>query len=106
MTRRVLLVATLVGLGHFTFIQAQEHWVATWTTAQTLAHNPAPAAQPPAGPPTPQSISRYGFHNQTVRMIVRTSIPGQRVRVTLSNAFGSDTRRNRRGSHRRPRQGV
>ena len=90
MTRRVLLVATLVGLGHFTFIQAQEHWVATWTTAQTLAHNPAPAAQPPAGPPTPQSISRYGFHNQTVRMIVRTSIPGQRVRVTLSNAFGSE----------------
>jgi lysophospholipase L1-like esterase len=90
MMRRAVLIATLIGLGHFSFIQAQEHWVATWTTAETLAEASTPQAQPPAGPPTPQSINRFGFHNQTVRMIVRTSIPGRRVRIALSNAFGAE----------------
>ncbi len=88
--RRALFVAVLIGLGHFSFIQAQEHWVATWTTAETLAETSVSQAQPPAGPPTPQSINRFGFHNQTVRMIVRTSIPGERVRIALSNAFGAE----------------
>jgi lysophospholipase L1-like esterase len=84
--RRALLLAVFLVSAVF----AQEHWVATWTTAQTLAHGPVNPAQPPAGPPTPQAINRFGFHNQTVRMIVRTSIPGKRVRVTLSNAFGAE----------------
>jgi lysophospholipase L1-like esterase len=80
--RAVLLVLV------FTCIQAQqkgrEHWVATWTTAETLVRPPAApsAAAPPAG--------ARGFKNQTVRMIVRTSIGGRRLRVNLSNAFGSD----------------
>jgi lysophospholipase L1-like esterase len=44
----------------------------------------------PAGPATtPQAIGAHGFNNQTVRMIVRTSIAGKRLRVRLSNAFGS-----------------
>jgi lysophospholipase L1-like esterase len=67
----------------FTCIQAQqkgrEHWVATWTTAEMLVR---PATAPPAG--------ARGFNNQTVRMIVRTSIGGRRLRVNLSNAFGSE----------------
>lgn len=59
-------------------LAAQEHWVATWTTAQTLARTgPAPATAP------------RGFTNQTIRMVARTSIPGKRVRVRLSSAFGS-----------------
>jgi lysophospholipase L1-like esterase len=72
----------------FTCLQAQpkgrEHWVATWTTAELLARAPAapPAAAQPAG--------ARGFHNQTVRMIARTSIGGRRLRVVLSNAFGSE----------------
>ena len=57
----------------------KEHWVATWTTAQLLARDqPAPA---PAG--------ARGFNNRTVRMIVRTSIGGRRLRVKLASAFGS-----------------
>jgi lysophospholipase L1-like esterase len=81
----------LVQLSHFTCIQAQprsqEHWVATWTTAELLVRTPAtsPAAQPAAAPP----VGARGFSNQTVRMIVRTSIGGRRLRVSLSNAFGS-----------------
>jgi len=64
----------------FTCIQAQqkgqEHWVATWTTAELLVRPPAP---PPAG--------ARGFHNQTVRMIARTSIGGHRLRVILSSRW-------------------
>lgn len=55
---------------------SREHWVATWTTAQ-------PLIRPPAAPRPAAS-----FHNQTVRMIVHTSIGGSRLRVKLSNPFG------------------
>jgi lysophospholipase L1-like esterase len=59
---------------------AQDHWVATWATAQTLART---------GPPPANPNATRGFSNQTIRMIARTSIPGKRLRVRLSNAFGS-----------------
>lgn len=61
----------------------------------------APAAAPPAGAPAagapggPPGGGRGGFAppttltNQTLRQIVRTSIGGTRVRVVLSNAFGT-----------------
>jgi len=82
-----LRLAALLVLA-FTCVQAQpknqEHWVATWTTAQLLARTPA---TPPAAA---QSPGARGFHNQTVRMIARTSIGGHRLRVILSNAFGSE----------------
>jgi len=51
-----------------------EAWCATWGTA-------------PAGPPP--SASLLSFTNQTLRLIVRTSIGGNRVQVRLSNEFGS-----------------
>ena len=79
---------------------AQEHWVATWAAApqETRAFPfgpPAPAApaqptaatQQPAAPAPPPPI--MSFQNQTVRMIVRTSIGGRRVRVELSNVVGT-----------------
>ena len=51
-----------------------ERWVATWATGPA---GPAPGA-------TPQ------FNDQTVRYIVHTSVGGDRVRVKLSTAFGSE----------------
>jgi lysophospholipase L1-like esterase len=91
----VLVLAQLGTLGPIEAQQkGQEHWVATWATAQTLvrqapARPPATPAAAPAGPATtPQAIGAQGLRNQTVRMIVRTSIAGQRLRVRLSNAFG------------------
>ncbi len=82
---------------------AQDHWVATWATAPQQARVlPAPAATaiPAAGaaagaagqrgqagpPPNPAPSA---FKDQTVRMIIHTSIGGRRARVTLSNAFGN-----------------
>jgi lysophospholipase L1-like esterase len=40
-------------------------------------------------PPDLSGISRNGFNHQTVRLIAYTHFPGSRVRVRLSNVFGS-----------------
>jgi lysophospholipase L1-like esterase len=52
-------------------------WVATW------------GASPVA--PLPANTTNPGFTNQTVRMVVHTSLGGNEVRVRLSNAFGSES---------------
>jgi len=73
-----------------------EHWVPTWGTAQQLIKvtpPPAPstaAAPPPAAPAaaTPPPFRVTTLNNQTVRMVLRTSIAGRRVRVKLSHAYG------------------
>lgn len=84
---------------------ANGHWVATWATAvvarpqtppppqafpsacQPFAPPPAPGTvvSPPATPPPPP----VQFKNQTLRQIVHVTIGGERVRVVLSNAFGT-----------------
>ena len=94
------LVLTFL-LASATHAFGQEHWVATWAASPQSARLVLPrgigappppppggragqANQPPAFPalPTPK--------NQTVRMIVRTSIGGRRARIQLSNAFGAE----------------
>ncbi len=49
-------------------------WVASWGTA-------------PVGPPIARELPT--FHDETLRLIVHTSIGGKRVRVRLSNTFGA-----------------
>ncbi len=61
--------------------QNTEHWVTTWATAQQLAPQPP---LPGPGPNVPAALKI-----QTVRMIAHTSIGGRRVRIQVSNAFGS-----------------
>lgn len=75
-----------------------EHWVASWATAQPLIRN-QPSGQQRAASATPgqvaavadspQAINARGFQNQTVRMIVHTSIGGSKLRIKLSSPFGS-----------------
>ncbi len=80
-------------------------WVATWGTALQVYVTPAPAATPapapvvaptppataPTGPqrrfPVPANVARVT--NQTVRMVVRTSVAGHAVRIRLANAAGA-----------------
>lgn len=73
--------------------QAQEHWVATWGTAQQLIYNGPTAPRPPQNPPPPVNLAIPSIwssvNNQTVRMIVRVSVGGRNVRIRLVNAFGS-----------------
>ena len=101
---RVLLggvLALAAALPTFGQPGADEQWVATWATALVArplppttppaSAAPAPAAAapsagapPPRPPPPPATVS-----NQTLRQVVRTSIGGDRVRVVLSNVFGT-----------------
>ena len=51
---------------------SSDHWIGTWATA------PQPAF--------PGPLQRYG--DRTLRLVVHTSIGGERVRIRLSNAYG------------------
>src|SRR6185369_16381576 len=97
MRMRRLLIVLLAGLSLAQVANAQEHWVTTWVAAPQAprAAGPPPAAQPAAaggqrgqaGPaPAPAPTS---FNDQTIRMIVRTSLGGRRARITLSNAYSN-----------------
>ncbi|HCT79486.1 MAG TPA: GDSL family lipase [Micromonosporaceae bacterium] len=52
-------------------------WTGTWATALTTASLGN------------TNGSLVGFNNQSVRMIVHTSVAGEKVRIRLSNAFGA-----------------
>jgi lysophospholipase L1-like esterase len=72
----VALAIALALPGHH--VEAQdwttERWTGTWGTA-------------PAGPPPAASLQT--FTDQTLRLIVHTSIGGNRVRIRVSNEFGT-----------------
>jgi lysophospholipase L1-like esterase len=93
-----------------TKVANQDKWVPTWATAQQLIRTPPPSTPAPVVAPAPGASSGLAatsataqrgrgpagsifrvttLSNQTVRMILRTSIGGRRARVKLSNAFGS-----------------
>ncbi len=84
-----------------------EHWVATWATSAQIYRAPpaAPPAQlaaavpataavvattatPPAVAQPPRPRPPQAFNNQTVRMIIHTSLGGRRLRLQLTNPFG------------------
>jgi len=88
---------------------AKGRWVATWATAVTPRLDvPPPSQNPPAAPAPartpsasdPQTLpngepiptggqSAVHFNNQTIRQIVHTSVGGSKVRVAVSNTFGT-----------------
>ena len=64
-----------------------QHWVGTWATATVGRPNPVP--EPPAGGAPPAAGLLVHFSNQTVRQVVRVSVGGDRIRVVLTNTFGT-----------------
>lgn len=86
------------GCAHVPSSADAERWVATWGTAQPLAVDTRPpwvqppprAANDPPPPPSPVPPYPDSFANETVRMIVRASVGGERVRVVLSNSVGRE----------------
>ena len=50
-------------------------WIGTWSTSPM--------------PPDLSGISTTGFNNQTVRLIIHTTIAGSRLRLRLANTFGT-----------------
>src|SRR5262249_42287799 len=63
-------------------------WVSTWAAAPQV-RLPVPLGAPRGGAAPPANQAPTSFNDQTVRMIVRTSLGGRRARVTISNAFGN-----------------
>ena len=57
------------------------HWVGTWATA--VVARPQTPSQPL------QDASPLNFDDQTLRQIVHVSLGGDRIRVVLSNTFGT-----------------
>ena len=94
-----VMIGAILLTVHPSDAQQGEHWVGTWMVAsvarpQTPPPPAVPAALPPAqaqaalaSPPAP--VPFMHFTNQTLRQIVHTSIGGRRLRVVLSNAFGT-----------------
>ena len=87
--------------------QTGDHWVGTWSTA-TVGRpqstpppagggggrgrgGPAPFMQNQCPPnPAPAAPGFVHFTNQTLRQIVHSSVGGSRLRVVLSNHYGSE----------------
>jgi lysophospholipase L1-like esterase len=98
--RRTVIVLVVI-LASVQVASAQDHWVTTWVAApqQPRGGGPPPAAQPAATPggqrgqagPVGPAVAAppTAFNDQTIRMIVHTSLGGRRARVTLSNAYGN-----------------
>lgn len=78
-TSLMIVAAVLAVAAHAQKAGSRGHWVAAWTTA---VHAPLTFHGTPP-PPTLQ--------NQTVRMVVRPTIRGERIRILLSNVFGAST---------------
>ena len=98
----VTLVFVLLAIQPAGLAQSTGRWAGTWATAAVVRPRPpqgqAPAGRPPQGQ-TAQRPQRRGaranqqllsFDDQTLRQIVRVSLGGERVRVVLSNAFGTE----------------
>jgi lysophospholipase L1-like esterase len=89
---------------------ARQHWVGTWFAPSAARADPSPT---PSAPASPLSVERdlvvppavlavaprqeltvggqsaLHFNNQTIRQIAHVSLGGSRLRVVLSNAFGT-----------------
>ena len=87
-------------------LKSGERWICTWATAQQLAPTafpgggPSRSSPPPPQPSAPSQSPTGGnsspimfnmpssLEDQTVRMIVHTSLGGRRIRVNLAHALG------------------
>ena len=95
----VLLPLCLSAIHPTMFAQSgsSERWVGTWSASEVgRPQTPPPLApalppfqtnQCPAAPPAAPTFTH--FNNQTLRQIVHTSIGGSRIRVILSNVYGT-----------------
>src|SRR6058998_4278202 len=72
----VVLTATLVLVQ---IAEAQDHWVTTWAAAPQ-ARLQAPLGGQRGGPAPPANAAPASFNDQTIRMIVHTSLGGRRAR--------------------------
>lgn len=66
------LHAQTAGVSH-----PREHWTGTWAAS-------------PCAPPAETDKSHVTFHDETLRLVVHTSVGGDAVRIRLSNTFATE----------------
>jgi lysophospholipase L1-like esterase len=84
----VLFLMTLLAILYFGVTSGWD-----WNTLKgdgTKAGNWTGAWTAPVQAPLEEGISHNGFHNQTVRMILKPQIDGKKIRIRLSNTFSSE----------------
>ncbi|HEY2149233.1 MAG TPA: SGNH/GDSL hydrolase family protein [Vicinamibacterales bacterium] len=89
----VLLLAASTGASSGQRQGAAVRWVGTWTTAAIARHYPSAAesaAAPAAARPQGMAAAIPLPKDQTLRQIVRITTGGDRLRVTVTNAFGTN----------------
>jgi hypothetical protein len=87
MRNYVLLLCTVafaaaLSSGTATENKAEQHWIATWITANQDLSNHQMALVSDAY----HDLTR--FKNQTIREIIHTTIGGMAIRIRLDNTFG------------------
>ena len=81
--RAIKIAGLVLGFTAASFVYAsstdysREHWVASWSSPPMA---PGSAFEPPKS-----------FENQTIREIAHLSLGGQRVRIRVSNTFGTQS---------------
>src|SRR5262245_51919500 len=83
-----LQAAVIVAMPALAGGQPPERWIPTWFAATTARVDPS-AAQASAPPPATRGQSLLHFNNQTLRQIVHVTLGGSRLRVVVSNTFGT-----------------
>ena len=95
--RPARLLALLLSLLVLPAAAQDGRWVASWGTATTFALHelpnwvqPPPAdSLPPDPPPSPVLPVPASFEDQSLRMIVRSSIGGSALRLQFANTLGT-----------------
>ena len=83
----LLLVLPAVALPPAAAAQAARHWVGTWAAGLQAQAPPDPTSGQDPGQDLFGPLARV--RNQTLRQIVRATIGGSRLRVALTNVFGT-----------------
>jgi len=106
MSRLMTLIAAVgivIGVPSIAQAGPDVRWIESWGTAQALGPQPPPPVipespkgdgsrppQPPPSSPSPFVPFPDTLSDQTVRMLVRTSVGGEQFRIEFSNAAGGE----------------
>lgn len=82
MAAAMAVVVSLSGATAASSQTAGPDTVRSWTTAWTASPQRASAS-------FQKNWSEEGFHDQTIRQVVRVTAPGDQVRIQLSNRYGT-----------------
>src|SRR2546423_181572 len=85
----IVIAAAITGCSAGSGDPQTETWVGTWATAVQPPFSPEVEKALKYDPAMGHTLSSAGLANQTMRMVVHTSVGGARLRIRLSNLYGT-----------------